>query len=210
MALTDTQKAYEVIKERIITIQMRPGLMIQEAELISNLELGRTPIREALKRLEAEKLVVVSPHRGTFVSDITISDLAEIQEIRLALDTLCVRVAVERIQPNELAEMRKLVEEFRVSSQTENQKALMGLDHRFHQLLARSAHNKFLEHEIEMFYNLSLRIWYMYMHQIRPNDLMLEAFTDILGAIEAKDVSAAEKAMQQHIRQFGESVKHYL
>ena len=97
MALTDTQKAYELIKEKIVTIQMRPGAMIQEAELITELGLGRTPIREALKRLEAEKLVVVSPHRGTFVADITISDLAQIQEIRLVLDTLCVHLAVERI-----------------------------------------------------------------------------------------------------------------
>ena len=172
--------------------------------------MGRTPIREALKRLEAEKLVVVSPHRGTFVSDVTISDLAQIQEIRLILDTFCVHLAVERITPEELTDMHKLVDELRISTQNKNQKTLMGLDHRFHQLLARSAHNKFLETEIEMFYNLSLRIWHMYMHQIKPTDLMLEAFSDILNAIESKDVVAAEKAMQQHIRQFGDSVKQYL
>jgi DNA-binding GntR family transcriptional regulator len=210
VALTDTQKAYELIKERTITTQMRPGSMIQEAELMSELGLGRTPIREALKRLEAEKLVIVSPHRGTFVSEVSISDLSQIQEIRLVLDTLCVRLVVERITPEELAEMRKLAEEIRIRAKNGNQKDLMGLDHRFHQLLVQSAHNKFLEPEIEMFYNLSLRIWYMYLHQIKPSDLMLEAFIQILDAIETKNVAAAEKAMQEHIRQFGESIKHYL
>ena len=210
MALTDTQKAYELIKEKIVTIQMRPGAMIQEAELISELGLGRTPIREALKRLEAEKLVVVSPHRGTFVADITISDLTQIQEIRLVLDTLCVHLAVERITFEELAEMRRLIEEMRVTTKKQDQRALMALDHRFHRLLAGSAHNKFLAPQVEMFYNLSLRIWHMYMSQIKPTDLMLGAFTEILSAIESRDVASAEKAMQQHIRQFGESVKAYL
>jgi DNA-binding GntR family transcriptional regulator len=210
VALTDTQKAYELIKERIITIQMRPGAMIQEADLISDLGLGRTPIREALKKLEAEKLVVVSPHRGTFVADVSISDLSQIQEIRLAQDTLCVRLAVERITPDELAEMRKLVEEIRITTNADDPMALMALDHRFHLLLAKSAHNEFLEPEIEMFYNLSMRIWYMYLNRIKPIDLKMEAFVEILEAIETKDVACAEQAMQQHIRQFGESVKQYL
>ena len=210
MALTDTQKAYELIKEKIVTIQMRPGAMIQEAELISELGLGRTPIREALKRLEAEKLVVVSPHRGTFVADITISDLTQIQEIRLVLDTLCVDLAVERITFEELAEMRRLIEEMRVTTKKQDQRALMALDHRFHRLLALGARNKFLAPQVEMFYNLSLRIWHMYMSHIKPTDLMLGAFTEILNAIESRDVASAEKAMQQHIRQFGESVKAYL
>ena len=153
---------------------------------------------------------MVSPHRGTFVADITISDLAQIQEIRLVLDTLCVHLAVERITFEELAEMRRLIEEMRVTTKKQDQRALMALDHRFHRLLAGSAHNKFLAPQVEMFYNLSLRIWHMYMSHIKPTDLMLGAFTEILNAIESRDVASAEKAMQQHIRQFGESVKAYL
>ena len=85
MVVTDTQRAYERIKERIITTQMPPGAVIQEAVLMTELGLGRTPIREALKILEAEKLVVVSSRRGMFVSGVSISDLAEIQEIRSVL-----------------------------------------------------------------------------------------------------------------------------
>ena len=97
MAVTDAQRAYEQVKERIITTRMPPGAVIQIDELMADLNLGRTPIREALKLLEAQKLVVVSPRRGMFVADVTLTDLLQIHEIRFELDALCVCLAVERI-----------------------------------------------------------------------------------------------------------------
>ena len=210
MICTDTQKAYELIKERIITTQMRPGSVIQEAGLMSELGLGRTPIREALKRLEAERLVVISPRRGIFVADVSISDLSHIQEIRMALDVLCVRLAVERSSPAELAEMKHLIAEYRASAANSNQTALMALDRHFHQLLAKSSHNKFLEAEIDLFYNLSMRIWYLYLSQLELGSIDMEAFIEIMEAIETNDVEHAEQALLAHIRRFGDSVKRLL
>jgi GntR family transcriptional regulator, rspAB operon transcriptional repressor len=210
LVVTDTQRAYERIKERIITTQMPPGAVIQEAVLMAELGLGRTPIREALKLLEAEKLVVVSSRRGMFVSGVSISDLAEIQEIRAVLDPLCVRLAVARITPVELAEMRSLVETGQALVEQGDARALMALDRRFHALLAESSCNELLETELEMLYNLSTRIWYLYLDRLEQGDLAFGALAEILQALETKDVGRAERAILEHIHDFGDAVRRHI
>ena len=83
MHLTDAGKAYLQIKEKIITVEMLPGSVIQESKLMEELSLGRTPIREALKQLQSENLVVVAPRRGMFVADVAITDLQQVYEVRV-------------------------------------------------------------------------------------------------------------------------------
>ena len=210
MVLTDTQRAYERIKEQIITTQLPPGAVIQETVLIAELGLGRTPIREALKLLEAEKLVVVSSRRGMFVTGVSISDLAEIQEIRSVLDPLCVRLAVARISAAELAEMRQLMAAAQAPAENWDMAALMVFDRRFHALLAKAACNELLEAELEMLYNLSARIWYLYLDRLVPSDLTFDALAEILSALETKDTGRAEQAILRHIRDFGDTVRHHI
>lgn len=210
MLLTDTQRAYERIKERIITTQMPPGAVIQESMLMADLGFGRTPIREALKLLEAEKLVVVSSRRGMFVTGVSISDLAEIQEIRSVLDPLCVRLAVARISPPELVALHQIVDAAQAPVASLDMAALMELDRRFHTLLAAAAGNEFLEGELEMLYNLSARIWYLYLDRMAPSELTFDALAEILVALETKDAGRAEQAILKHIRDFGDAVRHHL
>jgi DNA-binding GntR family transcriptional regulator len=210
LVITDTQRAYERIKERIITTQMPPGAVIQETALMADLGLGRTPIREALKLLEAEKLVVVSARRGMYVSGVSISDLAEIQEIRSVLDPLCARLAVSRITAAELAEMRSLVEAAQALVEKRDLTALMALDRRFHSLLAGSSCNELLEAELETLYNLSARIWYLYLDRLDQSDLAYDAWGEILAALETKDTGRAERAILRHIRDFGDAVRRHI
>jgi DNA-binding GntR family transcriptional regulator len=187
MLLTDAQRAYSEIKERIVTTVMRPGAVIEEAALMVDLGLGRTPIREALKLLEAEKLVVVSPRRGMFVADVSLTDLRELEEVRLELESLCARLAVQRMTPWEVEEMRRLVAELQAyeresvsngsngsaavlvhNARSEPQADLLNLDRRFHALLRQGAHNELLEAECKMLFNLSMRMWYLFINRIEP------------------------------------------
>jgi DNA-binding GntR family transcriptional regulator len=207
MVLTDTQRAYELIKQKIITTEMPPGAVIQEAALMSELGLGRTPIREALKLLEAERLVTVSPRRGMFVTPINISDLAKLQEIRAVLDMLIVRLAAQRVTPADLAQMRAWVEQARSAKPTGDMRSLMILDQQFHQLLGESTRNELLATENERLYNLSARIWYYYLEQLCPADLALEALVEVVAALEEGDVGRAEEAMSRHISYFSDSIR---
>jgi DNA-binding GntR family transcriptional regulator len=218
MAVTDTQRAYELLQEKIVTTEMLPGSVIHEASLMAEIGLGRTPIREALKMLEAERLVTVSPRRGMFVTNINISDLAEIEEVRSALDPLSVRLAAQRITASEIAEMRALVAEVDtcLARRTGNghhaadMRELMSLDRRFHHLLAQSTRNTILISEIEMLYNLSRRIWYFYLDRLTPADLAFDAITDVIDALEERDVEKAVKALTAHIADFGASIRKWL
>ena len=207
MVLTDTQRACELIKQKIVTTEMPPGAVIQEAALMAELGLGRTPIREALKLLEAEHLVTVSPRRGMFVTPINISDLAMLQEIRTVLDLLSARLAAARVSPAELAQLRTWVEQSRAAEATGDMRSLMALDRQFHQLLAASTHNNLLTAENERLYNLSARIWYYYLEQLCPGDLELNALVDVVAALEAGDADRAEEAVSRHISYFSESIR---
>lgn len=218
MALTDTQRAYELIQEKIVTTEMLPGSVIHEAALMAEIGLGRTPIREALKMLEAERLVTVSPRRGMFVTTINISDLTEIQEIRTVLDLLSVRLAAQRITTAEVAEMRALLAEIdaAVTGGTCNghkppdMRVLMALDTRFHHLLAAAARNSILMSEIEMLYNLSRRIWYYFLDRLSPADLAFGAFPEVVDALEQRDADRAERALSAHIADFSGAIRKCL
>jgi DNA-binding GntR family transcriptional regulator len=209
MSLTDAEKAYFQIKEKIITVEMPPGSVIRESELMEELALGRTPIREALKQLRTENLVFVAPRRGMFVADISITDLNQIYELRLELEPFCARLAAERITRDQKREMGLLVEEAHRLDH-EDVHTTVALDRRFHSLLAHSSGNKFLGREVEMFYNLSLRIWYMSLDRVQPKDLDVAAHTEILRAIEVGDSARAENRMRNHVECFHKRIRYYL
>lgn len=207
--LTDADRAYRQIKEKIITVQMPPGSVIQEARLIEELGLGRTPIREALKQLQSENLVVVAPRRGMFVSDVAITDLQQIYEVRVELESLCARLAAQRITPEQLSKLKGLMVECRGSGQ-DDKESILSLDRRFHQLMAEAAGNKFLRSEVEKFYNLSLRVWYLAINSIQSQDVDVDAHFEIVHAIETQDCDGSERRMREHIQHFHDTIRLYL
>lgn len=209
MAFTDADKAYQEIKQKIVTTEMRPGAVIREADLMQDLHLGRTPIREALKRLQSENLVIASPRRGMFVADIAITDLTQIYEMRVELESLCARLAAQRINVEQVKKMQCLAEEYGKTDQEDNER-LLALDGHFHALLAEAANNKFLRDELEHLHNLSMRIWHLALAFTRPEDIDVDAHLDILAAIEARDHLLAEERMRQHIEKFHQTIRQYL
>jgi DNA-binding GntR family transcriptional regulator len=208
MNLTDAGRAYLQIKEKIITVEMPPGSVIQESQLIDELGLGRTPIREALKQLQSENLVVVAPRRGMFVADVTITDLPQIFEVRVELEALCARLAAQRATLTQLSDLKCLMAECQEADHGDKE-LILGLDRRFHQLLAEAAGNKFLRNEVEKLYNLSLRIWYLAISAIRSQDIDVDAHFDIVDALETRDSGQSEQRMRQHIRHFHDTIKLY-
>ncbi len=169
MPATAAERAYELLKEKIITTRMKPGAMIEEAALVNDLGLGRTPVREALKRLEAERLVVVLPRRGMYVAEVTLAELRELEEVRLALETLGARLAVQRMTPSQLAEFERLLVELDRSCGP--RRALQRVGSRDGQEASTASCGKqattpLLEVECERLFNLSLRMWYMLVDRL--------------------------------------------
>jgi DNA-binding GntR family transcriptional regulator len=207
--ITDADRAYERIKDMIVTLKLRPGAVIQEQHLRDQLNLGRTPIREALNRLEVENLVIIEPRRGIFVADITITDLTQIYEVRKELEALTASLATARASAADIAQLESLVEEYRVIDPTDLE-ALFAVDRKFHMTLARATNNAFLIRELDLFYNLSLRIWYLALNSVSASDIDVDAHIEILDAIQNRNPHLAEDRMREHIRRFHQAIRQFV
>ena len=148
-----SQQAYECIKQQIVSLQLPPGAVINEMALREETGLGRTPIREALQRLAQEKLVLIAPRRGMFVSEIGITDLQKLFEARLVLEPFAARQAALHGRPQHWAEM---ADALAVEPSADNE-ILIAIDEKCHEIIYEAADNPFLADSLRMMYALSLR-----------------------------------------------------
>src|SRR5437016_8642816 len=138
-------RAYIELRDRIVTLRIAPGEPIDEDRLGQELEMGRTPVREAIKRLALENLVTVFPRRGTFASEINITDLNHISDVRMTLEGHAAARAAERMTDSQRAELQELLEELDRSEGSDDVEGLMALDGRGHRFIDRCTGNPSLE-----------------------------------------------------------------
>jgi DNA-binding GntR family transcriptional regulator len=209
MKPTNAERAYTQIKGRIITAKMPPGSVINEAQLMKEFALGRTPIREAIKQLQMENLVLVTPRKGMYVADVAVTDLLQIFEVRVELESFATKLAAKRITESEIKELERLAKDY-LEVDPSDKASLIRLDGEFHSLLGKATHNKFLIKEIEYYYNLSLRIWYIALNYAKPEEIDVTAHIEILEAIRARDAEKAGQRMKKHIQDFHKTIKQYI
>src|SRR5579864_2396195 len=138
-------RAYVELRDRIVTLRVPPGAPIDEDAIGAELHMGRTPVREAIKRLALENLVTVFPRRGTFASEINITDLAHVSDVRAILEGHAALQAARRITEAQRAELEGLLVELRDSHGSDDVEALMALDARVHRFIYRCTGNPYLE-----------------------------------------------------------------
>jgi DNA-binding GntR family transcriptional regulator len=208
-ARSQSEEAYLRIRDRIVSLDMPPGSVVNEARLRENLNIGRTPIREALQRLARENLVKSVPHRGTFVTDVNITDLARITEVRVVLEAHAARLAAEKLASTDREAIEDLLVVVERRSVTD-QRELMQLDQKIHQLVYRATRNPFLEATLERYLNLSLRLWYLVLdREIRLREAVDE-HVELLKAILSGDGDLAEQIMRRHVTGFELEIRKVL
>jgi DNA-binding GntR family transcriptional regulator len=205
----DTQKAYDQIKEEIISLKLPPGQPIDEQQLGQRLDLGQVPVREALKLLAHDDLVVITPHHGLYVADVNIPDLERISEMRLSLETLCARLAAERASDDDLTVLDALCLELPEIPSKEYQK-LLDLDHRFHRAMAQATQNRYLAKTLDHFLRLSQRLWYLALPRLGFLPAAVEDHLRLVEAIETGDADRAEAIMRDHVGEFYNEVREIL
>ena len=205
----DTQRAYELMWEKITTLEMAPGMPINEQELAGEMEMGVVPVREALRLLAHENLVRVTPRHGLYVADVEVSDLEQISEIRLSLETLCARLAAQRAAADDLVVLEALRRE-QANVPAEDTQHLFDLDHKFHQALAQAAQNKYLAQTLERLFGLSRRLWYLVLPQLGYLPASVEEHLDLVEAIRAGDADRAGEIMHHHVEEFYAKVRQTL
>lgn len=202
--------AYRQIKDKIVSLELPPGSVIDEARLMKALGLGRTPIREAIQRLAWENLVVVLPRRGSFVADINMTDLQRIFEVRIELEGCAARLAARRASPDQIAEMEGLFVGAEAILNKGQARELIDLDHRAHQLLTHAAHNEYLEETLERMFNHTLRLWLVSLHKVGRLREVIEEHREIIAAVKARDAERAERVMRAHVEGFQNAFKAVL
>jgi len=203
-------RAYVQLRDLIITLRIRPGDPIDEDRLGEALQMGRTPVREAVKRLALENLVTVFPRRGTFASDVNITDLTHISEVRVVLEAHAAYRAAERITDAQRAELAELLDELSRSQGSDDGEALMALDARVHRCIYRCAGNLYLEETLGRYFNLSLRIWYVVLDRLPHLFARVHEHGELLRAIVAADPACARAVVGEHISTFDDEIRSVL
>jgi DNA-binding GntR family transcriptional regulator len=205
----DTRHAYDRIREAIITLQLAPGTLVNEQELAENLRMGCAPVREGLKLLAHDELVVITPRHGLYVADINLSDLEQISEVRLTLEPLCAGFAARRATMDDLTVLETLRGEQAAISSGDNRR-LLDVDHKFHQAIVRAAKNKYLARIMEHLFGLSQRLWYVALPQIDILPTAVSEHLTIVEAIKGQDADQARKIMHRHVKDFYDRVRRIL
>lgn len=204
--LSLAERAYRAIRDMLVTLQIRPGEPLQEESLTQQLDVGRTPVREAIKRLETERLVLIYPRRGTFASEINIMDLALISEVRLQLEPHAARRAAERATARDREGLGRLRDEIPGHGNAATDQ-LMRLDMRVHRTVYRCTHNEYLEGTLLQYHNLSTRIWQLFVDRLTGVSEHVAEHGPLLEAILAGDGDRAGKLAADHVAGFEEAIR---
>lgn len=192
-------EAYDSIRDMIIHHKVLPRQLLSENELSTRLGISRTPVRSALMKLACEGLVVHVPDKGMFVSELRLTDLLEISEIRLSLECLAAKLCASRISSAELGALSRCLNEHRAMGDTGKSEAVIDKDNAFHMLIASGAKNPRLGTMIRSLLDSSARIAFIASKDVHRLPLTLEQHTAILDAIAQGDGDAAAEAMRRHI-----------
>jgi DNA-binding GntR family transcriptional regulator len=205
-----SDQAYYRIRELIVTLELAPGSLVSERELMELLGVGRTPVREALRALARERLVEVYPRRGMFVSSVEVRDLAGLSEVRDTLEPRAARLAAERATDADRSRIDALLEELDTVGAEPSERILIDLDQRIHRHIYDCTHNPFLTTTLNEYYVLTLRIWFLALDRVpRLGDAVRE-HRALLEAIRDGDAERAEETMRRHVRGFEEAIRRVL
>ncbi len=204
-----TERAYELIREKIVTLELAPGAIVNEQTLAEELGMPAAPVREALRFLAREGLVVVTPRHGLYVSDVNLPDLEQLSEMRLTLETTSARLAAQRATSDDLVVLEALLKEL-AATPAGAARRLLELDHKFHQAMARAAHNTYLSDTLERFFGLSQRLWFLALPQLGFLPSAVKEHLELVQAIKAGDADRAGRMMHDHVAEFYTKVRAVL
>lgn len=198
--MRDSDIAYEKIKMMIVTAQLKPGQALVEAELMEQLSVGRTPIREALNRLAWENFVKIIPRQCIMVNEISLHEVEAIYQMRFALAQLESELAVVNRTEEDLQRLEKNIEALR--AETEPEKRVL-LDREFHRTVSSMTKNPFLEKEMNNFQDLSIRL--LFLNQVNLSsidDMDIRTHENIYRFLRERDAEQLLTVQREHVKEF--------
>ncbi len=190
---------FNTLRQAILTGELKPGERLMEIHLAEKLGVSRTPVREAIHKLELEGLVTMSPRRGAAVAQITEKSMSDVLEVRRAMDALCAELACERISDEELEQLKKACEEFEKATQTKDVKLIAQADVNLHDIILQATGNQRL---VQLVNNLSEQMYryrFEYIKDFSQHENLVEEHRMIYEGLLERDKERASKAAKLHI-----------
>lgn len=208
------EKAYQLLVRKITRLELAPGAVLVEKNLMAELGIGRTPIREALQRIAAEGLVQHLPNRGMLVSDLSAANVQSIYEFRSIVEGAAARLAATRATEADIRELEMLDEQLNQATDDTDIDSFVALDWRFHEALGRASKNIYLEEAVPRIFNLHLRLWFYISSKLgswhpvaHSHDEMTKG---VVQAIRERAPEKAEEVMTSYIAHRHQEIKNLL
>ncbi len=204
-------RAYQQLRDRLTVLEIRPGAMIHDAHLAAEMGIGRTPIREALKRLETDHLVVSYPRRGTFATQVDITALSDVSELRRHLEPLAAHKAALAASDLVREQMHDVVRTLEgLAGGDPTNRDFMRADLAVHRLIYRAADNAHLEETLVRLDNLATRIWCLVLDRVPGVSGHVHEHVQLLEAItDGRADDAADLALE-HVTSFERTMRNVL
>jgi DNA-binding GntR family transcriptional regulator len=195
-------RAYDELRDRIVTLRLAPGTVLREDALMQEMGIGRTPLREAVKRLALENLVAVQPRRGTFVTAVEAADIVNITEVRADLESYAAELAAMRMNDGAREQAEELLQEIDEVTRPHEQEWLMRFDERIHRFTWEATGNPYLVETLERYFTHSLRIWYLVLDRVPGLGHSVHDQMHLLNALLERDGERARTIMREHVLEF--------
>jgi DNA-binding GntR family transcriptional regulator len=202
---TLAERAYQEIRTRIIDNRLAPGAPLDEEALMSELSIGRTPLREAVKRLESERLLTIYSHRGTFVPEVTIRDLREISDARRLLEGYAARQAARSATEADRRDLRACLQVLQ-SLEARFPSDLIQVDARIHESIYQAMGNRYIEESLIQYFSLSMRMWNHVLPRLGTMEPHVQEHVDLIQAVLHGDAQEAERLAIDHVTHFEDLV----
>ena len=197
---------FNTLRKAILKGELKPGERLMEIALAERLGVSRTPVREAMRKLELEGLVVMIPRRGAQVANITEKDLNEVLEVRMALENLSIENAGNKMTEEQLAELKKAAKVFEATMEEGNLVKLAEADVAFHEVIYQSSDNRRLNQVLNNLREQIYRYRVEYLKEEETRKLLVKEHDEIYEAIRNRDVKTAQEISYQHIENQREAI----
>ena len=201
-------KIFETLRDRIVYLEYPPEMQLSEKELCEEFNVSRTPLREAVRKLEEMKLVTVIPRFGTIVAPVDIEEVRHAFEIKIPLEGLTGALAAKRIISSDLKELETLIRQASEDKGTDRTlQSLISVDRRFHSIIRRSAQNPILTEVLENLHSRCARLWHSALGERIPMSDVVGQLEAIHLALSERDAGKAESLLREHVQYFIEKIK---
>jgi len=190
---------FQTLRQAILRGELQPGERLMEIQLANKLGVSRTPIREAIRKLELEGLVLMIPRKGAEVAEITEKSLRDVLEVRGSLEELAVELACERITQEQIEELKSAAKEFEITLKDGDLTEYAEADVKFHDVIYHATDNMRL---IQLLYNLREQMYRYrveYLKRAEVHSSLLDEHQVIIATLENRDKEAAKQAIRKHV-----------